>query len=226
MTAVGALVGERQRIHVALAQARRDARRLELDPRKPKHFRRAVDADRLARARAEQLDHPAGAGADIDQPAERPLAERRVDRVLDLAFGDMERADLVPHLGVAGEIAVGGLGAFGADRSRSAPRRRRTAPASLRPPSIDQREQRLDALGVGKRQENPAAFLAALEHAGVGEDLEVARHARLALPEHLRQLADRQLHQPQQRDDAQPRRVGKRLESIGKRECRSHQIRI
>ena len=37
------------------------------------HFGRAVDADRLAGARAEQLDHPAGAGADVDQAAERRL---------------------------------------------------------------------------------------------------------------------------------------------------------
>ena len=44
--AVGALVGERQRIHVALAQARLDARGLELDPRQPQHLRRPVDADR------------------------------------------------------------------------------------------------------------------------------------------------------------------------------------
>ena len=93
-----------------------DPRRLELDPRQPKHLRRPVDADRLARARAEQFDHPPGAGADVDQPPERPLAERPVDRPLDLAFGDMERADLVPHLGMAGEIAVRGLGALGADR--------------------------------------------------------------------------------------------------------------
>ena len=89
---------------------------LELDPGQAQHFRRAVDADRLARARAEQLDHPAGAGADVDQPAERSLAERSVDRALDLAFGDMERADLVPDLGMGGEIAVGGFGALGADR--------------------------------------------------------------------------------------------------------------
>ena len=46
----------------------------------------------------------------------------------------------------------------------------------------------------------------------------MARNPGLALPEHLRQLAHRQLHQPQQRDDAQPGRVGKRLETIGERE--------
>ena len=91
---------------------------------------------------------------------------------------------------------------------------------------VDQREHRLDAVGIGERQEHPAAFLAPLEHPGVGEDLEMARNARLALAEHLRQLADRQLHQPQQRDDAQPRRIGKRLESIGERKRRCHEIRI
>ena len=48
----------------------------------------------------------------------------------------------------------------------------------------------------------------------------MARDARLALAEHLRQLADRQLHQPQQREDAQPRRIGQRLESIGERKRR------
>ena len=47
----------------------------------------------------------------------------------------------------------------------------------------------------------------------------MARNARLALPEHLRQLTHRQLHQPQQRDDAQPGRVGKRLETVGERKC-------
>ena len=92
-----------------------NARGFELDPRQPQHLGRAVDADRLGCARAEQLDHPAGAGADVDQAAERPFAKRAVDRPLDLALGDMERADLVPHLGMAGEIAVGGLGALGAD---------------------------------------------------------------------------------------------------------------
>ena len=170
-----------------------------------------------AGARPEQLDHPAGAGADIDQPAERPSAERTVDRPLDLALGDVERADLVPHFGVAGEIAVGRLGALGADRL--GPRRiggEQRLRRSVRP-LVDEREQRLDPLRIGERQEHPAALLAPLEHAGVGEDLEVARNARLALAEHLRQLADRQLHQPQQREDAQPRRIGERLESVGER---------
>jgi hypothetical protein len=41
-------------------------------------------------------------------------------------------------------------------------------------------------------------------------------HPRLALPEQLRDLPDRKLHAPQQGQDSQPRRVGKRLEKVGK----------
>ena len=146
-------------------------------------------------------------------------AERAIDRAFDLAFGDVERADLVPDLGMAGEIAVGRFGALGANGF--GPRRIGGEPApavGCVRPIVDKREQGLDPIGLRERQEHPAAFLAALEHSRVGENLEVARHARLALPEHLRQFADRQLHHPQQRQDAQPGRIGKRLETIGKRE--------
>ena len=54
----------------------------------------------------------------------------------------------------------------------------------------------------------------------------MARNPRLALSQDLRQLAHRQLDQPEQRDDAQPRRVGKRLETVGEREPQSHELRI
>jgi hypothetical protein len=48
------------------------------------------------------------------------------------------------------------------------------------------------------------------------------RNPRLALPQHLCQLADGQLHDPEQRKDAQPRRIGQRLESVGKRQKQGH----
>ena len=75
MTKSASVVGQRQRVHVALAQARGDARAFELGAGEPKHLRRFVDADRLHGARAEQLDHPAGAGADVDQAAEVAAAQ-------------------------------------------------------------------------------------------------------------------------------------------------------
>ena len=180
----------------------------------------------LARGPNSSIIRPVPVPMSTSRPSGR-VPSAAVDRLLDLAFGDVERADLVPHLGMAGEIAVGGLGALGADRlgARGVGGEQRAGSRASRPASISANIGST-ALGVGERQEHPAALLAPLEHAGIGEDLQVARHARLALPEHLRQLADRQLHQPQQRDDAQPGRVGKRLEAVGKRKSGGHQIRI
>jgi len=54
--------------------------------------------------------------------------------------------------------------------------------------------------------EHPAAFAKAIEEAGFAEEFQVTGHARLALPEDLRQLADRQLAAGAQHQEAQPRR--------------------
>ena len=154
-----------------------------------------------------------GAGADVDQPAERPLAERAVDRALDLALGDVERADLVPDLGMAGEIAVGGLGALGADglgagrvgseqrAGRTRPPRRRSARTSARR-ARDRPSVRNTQLPSLRRSSTPASAR-----------IFKWRDTRGWLcPSTCAKLADRQLHDPQQGEDAQPRRVGERLE--------------
>ena len=175
----------------------------------------------------EQLDHPAGAGADVDQPAERTAAERAVDRPLDLALRDVERADLVPHLGVAGEIAVGRFGALGADgfgtrgvggeqrlRSPRPPIGRSSAnKGSTRSASASVRNTQLPSL---RRSSTPASarilrwretrgWLWPSTCASSPTDSSISRSKR---------------------DDAQPRRIGKRLESVGKRKRHSHGIRI
>ena len=47
---------------------------------------------------------------------------------------------------------------------------------------------------VGEAEENPAPLLATLGEASVDQDPHVARYTRLALAEHLGELADRELH--------------------------------
>jgi pyruvate/2-oxoglutarate dehydrogenase complex dihydrolipoamide dehydrogenase (E3) component len=49
---------------------------------------------------------------------------------------------------------------------------------------------------------------------GVAQDLHMPRDAWLALPQHLGELADRQLHPPQQREDPQPGRVRQSTEDF------------
>ena len=58
------------------------------------------------RAGREQLEHAPGAGAEIDQQGEGARPKRLVDRSLDLFFGDMQRADLVPLSGMLLEVAL------------------------------------------------------------------------------------------------------------------------
>ena len=97
----------------------------------------------LARGPNSSIIRPVPVPISTRRPSGR-LAERAVDRALDLAFGDMERADLVPDLRVAGEIAVRGLRALGANRFGPRGVRREKRLRSARPPSVDQREHRLD----------------------------------------------------------------------------------
>jgi len=54
----------------------------------------------------------------------------------------------------------------------------------------------------------------------------VARDSGLALAENLGEFADRQFHDPQQRDDPQPGRIGERLEPVGERKFNGHGLKI
>ena len=90
----------------------------ELDPGEAEHFGRAVDSERALGARApNSLDHPAGAGADVDQPADRaPSPERpaRIAASTSLSAIWSERISS-QSLGVGGEIKLGRGGPVGAD---------------------------------------------------------------------------------------------------------------
>ncbi len=89
---------------------------------------------------------------------------------------------------------------------------------ALRRPAIQRRRHRLHRLTIAQRDEDPAAFLAALGQFGIDQNLHMATDARLALPQHLRQFAHRQLHRAQQRQYAQPRRIAegaKDFERVG-----------
>jgi hypothetical protein len=65
-------IGQRQLIHVAEPDhAVRPARPLEVDAGDRQHLARLVDAERLADARREDFEDPPGAGADIQEGAQR-----------------------------------------------------------------------------------------------------------------------------------------------------------
>ena len=63
---------------------------------------------------------------------------------------------------------------------------------------------------IGHAEERPGAFAMALDQAGFGQQLEMARNARLRLAQDFGQIGDGQLGLGEQRKDAQPRGLGRR----------------
>ena len=59
---------------------------------------------------------------------------------------------------------------------------------------------------------DPAALAEALDQPGLGQQLQMTADARLALPEDPRQILDVELAGGEQQQDAQARRLGRRLE--------------
>ena len=65
---------------------------------------------------------------------------------------------------------------------------------------------------VGDVEIGPAPLAEALDQTGFGEQLQMPADARLALPEDHRQVLDAQFAGREQQQDAQARRLGRRLE--------------
>ena len=135
------------------------------------------------------------------------LGQRR----LDLALVDVERADAVPLRGIFAEIGGGELGALALDRGQplQIERDRRVGLAAGGDEMAGQRARRA---ARAEAIEDPAAFAKAVEKTRLAQQLQMARHARLALPEDLRQFADRQLAAGAQNQEAQSRRLGHRAQ--------------
>ncbi len=120
----------------------------------------------------------------------------------------MQRADLVPVGGVLGEIALRRVGMLALDRGKmpAVAHERGVVPVGARQKIGDQTAPR----GVvGKAVEHPRAFRVAVDEAGLGEELQVARDARLRLAEDGGEVLHRQLGLGQQRQDAQARALAR-----------------
>ena len=194
---VRALGLERERIHVALAKLGRVEPGLgELGAGEAEHFRAAVDAERLVGGGARTIRSSGRCrcrcrpgGRSRPSPSARAMA---ASTSLSATWSERKR---VPVAGVACEIA-GRRRRRGRRAPRSAGRRRRRSRGRrrrARPSGRRSWNKRLGARARAEAQEHPAALLAALGEAGVDQDADVARDPRLALPEHLRELADAQV---------------------------------
>ena len=108
---------QRQIVDVALAHAAiLQAGAIEPRAGERQHVERQIEAEAALDVAGEQFQHAAGAGAEIEQRADRLVGERRADRVLDRGVGDVQLADAIPFGGVAAEIILRRGGARGAHR--------------------------------------------------------------------------------------------------------------
>ena len=77
--------------------------------RERQHVGRQIDAEPALDRGAEQFQHAAGAGAEIEQRAHRLVAERVHDRPLHRVVGGVQFADAVPLRGMRAEIILRGF---------------------------------------------------------------------------------------------------------------------
>lgn len=165
------------------------------------HFRALVERRDAAGLRGEEFRHAARARADIEQRAERALAQRAGQRRLDRTVGAVQPAQDVPFGGVAGKIGLGAGLPGGADRGKvaavfvTAGGKGGIALFGDVEQAGGGGGQRRCMLGTDRAaQEHPRSFLAPFGQRGIAQNANMARDPRLALPQHLGKLSHRQLH--------------------------------
>ena len=163
---------------------------------------------------------PMSSRAPIGRSASRSAIARS-----NLRIGDVQRTHAFPSRRMGLEIAPGGFCAVVADRIQSRSIGREKLLGLNVEPGAQENIPSVRS-GSASWKIDPAPLLAAPTSPESVEDPNVPGHARLALAQQLRQFADRKLHDPQKRDDSQPRWIGQRLEKRGELEVPGHRLRI
>src|SRR5260221_5145622 len=164
-------------------------------------------------ARRQDLEHPSGAGADIEQLARLARGHEVEERPLDLALIDIERADLSPLRGIGAEIGRGRFGARPLDLIEPLSIQRDDRIVVRDEPGEETR-QRARSRAPGEPIENPAAFTQTVQQPGIAQQLQVTRYPGLALPEDCGELADGELAAPAKGKNRQPLRFGRGPHSL------------
>ena len=204
---------EREVVEIALPhRAVLQACLVEIGAGELQHLRIEVDADTAGNLRTEQFENAAGSGAEIEKRVDGFSRERLAHRGFHRNIGNMQLAQLVPAGRMLTEITL---------------RRLLTAGAHLREPFAVALEDRIRRIGqrkdrIGKRRpgafgspaiECPGCFAKALDDAGLGKQPQMARDARLRLPENVGEIGDGQFRLVEQRQQAQARILRGRLQA-------------
>ena len=160
--------------------------------RQRQHVERHIEAEAALDPRPEQLEHAPGAGAEIEQRADRLLDERGADRLLDRLVGDVQLADAVPFGGMPAEICLRRGRALRAHRGEPLAVARQRGVAGIEP--CDQRRARVrPPRRLAQPEEGPRPFAEALDQSGLREEPQMARDPRLRLAQDVGEIRDGQL---------------------------------
>ena len=201
---VGAAL-DRQRIEVPLTKLHvAQAGALEARAGDAQHLRRPVDADGAPGDGRQHFEHASGPGAEIEEILDRHPTDGVANRRLHALLGHMHGAHLIPDDGLRREIARGAVRAHLPDLGEA-----RTVGGGQRvvagQPADDVAAELRRRRALRGQKERPGALAMAIDEAGLDEQLQMTRDARLRLAEDHDQLAYRQLGLDEQREKAQAR---------------------
>ena len=184
---------QRQVVDVALAHAAMlEPGAVEPGAGDRQHIEREIEAEAALDRGAEQLEHPPGAGAEIEQGADLGARQGAGDGLLDGVIGDMQLADPVPLGGVATEIGL---------RDRLPLRPHRCQPLAIarerRVGRVEPGNEIAGELGgpapLAQAEEGPRPFAEPVDQPGLGQEPQMPRDARLRLAQDVGEVRDRQL---------------------------------
>ena len=183
---------QRQVVNVAMAHgAMFQPGAIEPRARERQHVERQIEPEAALDVAGEQFEHAPGAGAEIEQRADRLVAERGADRFFDRGVGDVQPADAVPFGGVAAEIILRGGGAGGAHGGQPL-----AVAGDDRIVRIEPGDQGAGDVGgaaaLAQAEKCPRSFAVALDQAGFGQKPQVAREAGLRLAQDGGEIGDGQ----------------------------------
>ena len=199
---IGRADGGIERSDVAQAHLRMgDARSAQVRARHRKHFAARIDANTAHIGRSQHFEHAPRAGTEVDQQVNNASAQFGQHRRLDGRFGHMQGFQQVPAFRHLGEIigckrlllgpCLGLTGTVAAAVGIIWVNARRQPAREVRPLPL----RRQPVIGPG-----PLGMT--LHQARIGQELQVPRHARLALVEDFRKVLDRVVAIRQKREQA------------------------
>ncbi len=181
---------DRQSVEIALPQMHiAQSRTLQSRARDIEHGRTLIDADRLVSKWRDELEHAAGAGAEIENSMKRRMSDHLSHCRLDQFFRHMQRANAIPMRCLSGEIAGGLLGAGAPDFVEPSVVRK-TRRIGMIDVSDDVAGEPCPRAVIGDQEEGPCPLAVALHQSSFNEQFQMTRNARLRLAKDCDELAD------------------------------------